>query len=60
VTTKRAHKPKTADPFRNACTACGALVNEPCNTVGKNSIPLVSRSSRLVHATRLQEGTINA
>jgi hypothetical protein len=51
---------KATDPFRNACTACGALVNEPCNTVGKNQIPLVSRASRLVHATRLQEGTINA
>ena len=45
---------KSEDPFRNPCMACGADVGKPCDTTGKNSRPLVSKATRLVHAARLE------
>jgi hypothetical protein len=45
---------KSEDPFRFPCSACGARVGRPCNTLGNDSKPLVSKATRLVHAARLE------
>lgn len=54
----RARKPRrnVDDPLLRDCPACGARKGQGCNTVGKNSKPLITRATRLVHADRL-EGT---
>lgn len=48
-------KTRHEDPLRHACTACAAAVGEPCRAVGRDSKPLVSRATRLVHADRINQ-----
>lgn len=51
--------PAVSNPLLRACPSCGARKGQRCRTVSKNKPKPLTRSSPIVHATRLQ-GTTDA